>query len=289
MSDHFFPSRDTLKGIVKAAVGPLVDVSWDYEPVRYQGFGGLGQDAIPLPGMPLASPATSITGSGGAVQVTLKIIAWTSIGWDDTRRSIAMTAWTVAGDTPPSIVLAGDPDLNLVKQVNVRVTLAGARGTWTGEYSLDRGTTWTAFTSAEEVDLTGSGLTLQIATGNASLNNTWESIPAQVLEQVGRRNFTLSIKVEADRTDAFALCERINYYWNFKSTVATLPAYFMALREVSDTVSLPETNWDGKTIQAASCDVLLAYSGVIVDSAGETDTVDNNWIETAGLVNGLSS
>lgn len=289
MSDHFFPSRDTLKGIVQAAVGPLVDVSWDYEPENYQGFAGLGADALELPSMPLAPPATSITDSGGAVRVTLKIIAWTTIGWDDVRRSMAMTAWEVAGTNPPSIVLAGTPELGLVKQVNVRVTLAGARGVWQGEYSLDRGDTWVAFPSAAEVVLGLSGLTLQIATGNASLNNTWESLPAQVLEQVGRRHFTLSIKVESERADAFALCERINTYWNFRSTVRTLPAYFMALREVTDTLALPETNWDGKTIQAASCDVLLAYSGVVTDSTGETDTVSGNWIETCEISNLLES
>lgn len=78
---------------------------------------------------------------------------------------------TPEGTTPPTLTLSG----TLSRPLNLRVecTLLGARGTWTGRYSFDNGVTWTAFTSAATVALTGSGLTLAIATGSAAVDNVW--------------------------------------------------------------------------------------------------------------------
>lgn len=281
MANHHFPDRAWLKSIVQKAVGSaLVDVSWDYEPTRFQGFSGLGTNGDPLPGMPLAPPALSARDSGGATQVTMSIPSWVGHGNDCVTRKLVMGPWTVAGPTPPPIVIAGDVDTSKVKRLDIRVTLAGALGVWQGDYSLDRGATWVHFTSAANVPLGTSGLTLQISTGNASLTNTWQSNPAQQLTNSGLRHFTLSIKCESE-SDAHSILERVSSYFNFKSTISQLPSHFMALRDVSEVVNLPNVVWDGRAIRAAVLEVFLTYLTEEVDSEGETGSeFPNNWIET---------
>jgi len=280
MADHHFPDRAWLKSIVQKAVGALSDVSWDYEPTNFQGFSGLGVDGDPLPGMPLAPPALTAQASGGATQVTLSIPSWVGHGNDCVTRSLVMGPWTLAGPTPPTIVIAGDVDTEKVKRLDIRVTLAGARGVWEGEYSLDRGVTWVPFTSAATVTLGTSGLELQISTGNASLTNTWRSNPAQSLLNSGLRHFTLSIKCESE-SDAHSILERVSTYFNLKSTISQLPSHFMALRDVSEVVNLPNVEWDGRAIRAAVLEVFLTYLTEQVDTEGETGSeFPNNWIET---------
>jgi len=85
----------------------------------------------------------------------------------------AATAVTSAGTTPPVITITGTPTDYF--NVKVKCTLLGARGTWTLQYSLDGGTTYngTDLTSAATVAIPRTGLTLNIATGAAAVDNTW--------------------------------------------------------------------------------------------------------------------
>lgn len=98
----------------------------------------------------------------------------------------AMTAVTATGTTPPTITLSNTTGFTgAVRPVDLRIecTLAGARGTWKFRWSLDGGSNWTEnVTSAATVDLVdpldpvaGSllGITLNIATGNAAVDNVW--------------------------------------------------------------------------------------------------------------------
>lgn len=80
-----------------------------------------------------------------------------------------------AGTTPPVITFSGSQN-GRPYPILIACTLVGALGVWTGTVSYDGGaTTEQAFTSAATVALTGkgAGLTLNIAAGNAALNNTW--------------------------------------------------------------------------------------------------------------------
>lgn len=90
--------------------------------------------------------------------------------------ALAMTAVTAAGTSPPTTTLTGTPAF----PVNLRVEclVAGARGTWTGRYSLDGGTNYTAFTSAATVAMVdglgrASGVTLNFANTAAAIDNVW--------------------------------------------------------------------------------------------------------------------
>ncbi len=78
-----------------------------------------------------------------------------------------------AGTTPPVLTLTGTATVPY--ELQVECTTSGARGAWKFRWSKDRGVTWmlTDVLSAATVALTGTGLTLNIATGNAATNNVW--------------------------------------------------------------------------------------------------------------------
>ncbi len=93
---------------------------------------------------------------------------------------------TSAGTAPPAITLSGTP-LGAF-DLRIKCTLAGARGTFTIQFSTDGGGTWSAdLLSAASVPLidttkdplTGvngaTGITATIANAAASLDNTWSS------------------------------------------------------------------------------------------------------------------
>lgn len=86
----------------------------------------------------------------------------------------APTSVTSLGTTPPVITVTGTP----LREVDLRVEAltTGALAVWTGRYSLDAGVTWTGFTSAATVVLTGTGLTLNIAAGTAAVDNRWSAL-----------------------------------------------------------------------------------------------------------------
>lgn len=66
-------------------------------------------------------------------------------------------------------------------------TTGGARGTWLGEYSFNEGSSWTGFTSAATVALTGAGagLTLNIATGTAGTTFVCKAVATTMPDQSG--------------------------------------------------------------------------------------------------------
>lgn len=89
---------------------------------------------------------------------------------------LVMGAVTSSGTTPPVITLTGTQ----VQPVNLKITctLLGARGTWTGAYSIDGGVTTVAFTSAAtvavlDVNGTDTGVVINIAAGTAATDNVW--------------------------------------------------------------------------------------------------------------------
>lgn len=102
-----------------------------------------------------------------------------------------LSAVTSAGTSPPTITVAASTNregkVGPVRPCDVKIaaTTGGARGTWKFKLSLDGGTTWAtiddAYTSAATVELNDPydpaggklGLTLTIATGTASTDNTW--------------------------------------------------------------------------------------------------------------------
>lgn len=91
------------------------------------------------------------------------------------------------GTTPPVITFTGSL-LTTPVPITITCTLLGARGTWTGSVSYDGGSTQAqTFTSAATVALTGagSGLTLNIAVGNAATNNTWKATCSGFADQSG--------------------------------------------------------------------------------------------------------
>lgn len=88
------------------------------------------------------------------------------------------------GTTPPVITLSGSL-ITVPVPITVNCTLLGARGTWTGTYSFDGGLTTTPFTSSATIPLTGagSGLTLNIATGTAAVDNVWRATCSGLADQ----------------------------------------------------------------------------------------------------------
>lgn len=91
-----------------------------------------------------------------------------------------------AGTAPPPLTLSGRPVLGSMI-VLVAITLAGALGTATGKWSSDNGVTWTAFTSASAVPMTGTGLTIGMPAALYSLDNAYAAatpVPETVLQWI---------------------------------------------------------------------------------------------------------
>jgi len=85
----------------------------------------------------------------------------------------ALSAVTSTGTSPPTITLTGTPADWW--DVRVKATLGGARGTWLLQYSLDGGASYngTDVTSTATYDIPETGITLNIASGNATDDNVW--------------------------------------------------------------------------------------------------------------------
>jgi len=77
------------------------------------------------------------------------------------------------GTTPPTITLTGNP--SDWWRIKVKCVLLGALATWKLQYSLDGGATYngTDILSAATVLIPETGVTLNIAAGNAAVDNTW--------------------------------------------------------------------------------------------------------------------
>lgn len=101
--------------------------------------------------------------------------------------SYVMTAVTATGTTPPTVTITGTQKVPVNLWVQCTAN-AGARGTWTGQFSIDGGVTWTQFTSAATVAVIvtdpasgatiDTGLVINIATGNAATDNVWKATTA---------------------------------------------------------------------------------------------------------------
>lgn len=100
----------------------------------------------------------------------------------------SMGAVTAGGTSPVAVTI--DPSTNVQGpwDLAIKTVTPGARGTWTFQFSVDGGYTWSAvLTSAATVALTDTaadstvgnngktGIVIAIASGNASADNTWTS------------------------------------------------------------------------------------------------------------------
>jgi hypothetical protein len=105
------------------------------------------------------------------------------------------------GNTPPVITLTGSLSTTAVP-IQVKCTLLGALGTWTGTYSFDNGTTTTTFTSNSTINLTGkgNGLILNIAAGNAATDNNWNATCAGLADQSGNAKHYSQVLVNKQPT-----------------------------------------------------------------------------------------
>ena len=101
-----------------------------------------------------------------------------------------MSGVEAAGTSPPTVTLNGTPALAV--DLVVECLVGGARGTWSGQYSIDGGATFTPFTSAASIAIGATGVTMAIAAGPASTDNVWTSSTP-----------TLSIALETSRDGTF--------------------------------------------------------------------------------------
>lgn len=90
--------------------------------------------------------------------------------------SQTLSAISSFGTIPPVITATGV----LLESIDLHVEVTdigggAARGQWIGRWSIDGGSTWTGFTSAATVAVGSTGITLNIATGNAAVNNVWRA------------------------------------------------------------------------------------------------------------------
>lgn len=98
----------------------------------------------------------------------------------DGLAGLIMGSVTAAGTTPPTVTLTSTAQ---VYPVNLRVECTdigggAARGQWIGRYSIDGGKTYVTFTSAATVSVVDpagndTGVVINIATGNAAVDNVW--------------------------------------------------------------------------------------------------------------------
>lgn len=122
----------------------------------------------------------AVTGDAGTIGGLRKVIS------DTCTVSGEMGTVTPGGTSPPDITLTGTPNRKV--QLRIETTTVGARGTWKKRYSSDGGVTWISnVTSAATIEvmdtrlfdasgiLESTGVTINIATGVASLNNRWSS------------------------------------------------------------------------------------------------------------------
>jgi len=92
-----------------------------------------------------------------------------------------------SGTTPPVITLTGSLS-GVAVPIRVECTVLGARGVWQGRVSFNGGSTFPqTFTSAATIPLTGAGtgLTLNIATGTAAVDNVWLATCSALADQSG--------------------------------------------------------------------------------------------------------
>ena len=114
---------------------------------------------------------------------------------------------TVQSGTGPAITVTGTPTRHFL--LVVKIDLAGARATATFTYSLDGGTTWlgAGTLTAATVALTGTGLTLNFATGNYVLAETYSAHSAWALPAWAAAFDSLFADAEAAGRYLFAVLE----------------------------------------------------------------------------------
>lgn len=145
-------------------------------------------------GVTSAATIPLLTSKGEATGVTLAIGVGTATVDDEwtaspSTRGFVMSAVAPDGTTPPTVTLTGALEFPVAFKAQCTSIAGGAaRGQWTGRYSLDGGTTWVAFTSAatvalEDADGNVCGLTMNIATGNAAVDNVWTASTANAEEK----------------------------------------------------------------------------------------------------------
>ena len=135
----------------------------------------------------LLCQTTAKSGTSPTLDVTIQtsddgVNDWQSAGAfaQKTAVGLAMSGVSASGSTPPTITLTSTAQTQPANLWIQCTGNAGALGTWTGQYSVDGGTTWVPFTSAatvEVVDANGTdlGIVINIAAGNAATDNVWKA------------------------------------------------------------------------------------------------------------------
>ncbi len=105
--------------------------------------------------------------------------------FEPTKRGTLLAAMDAQGTTPPSVTLSGTLDQSLNVEIWIDTT-GGARGTAAGHWRV-KGGSWTAFTTAATVALTGTGLTANFAnsTYDVGLTNKYRSVMSTLAGALG--------------------------------------------------------------------------------------------------------
>jgi hypothetical protein len=139
--------------------------------------------------------SSAVSGTNPTLDLTMQTSrdgkVWRTLGSAFTQVTAAyptLSSVTSAGTLPPTITLTG----TAVRPINLKIKVGttGARGTWTAYTSVDGGITYQGpYTSAATLtlydeDSVSTGVTINIATGDASANNTWTASTLGYQEQV---------------------------------------------------------------------------------------------------------
>lgn len=135
---------------------------------------------------------TAKSGTNPTLDVTIQhshdgVNDWQTVGTFAQKTDVGLVMGAVSpnGTTPPTITLTSTAQ---AQPANLRVECTNigggaARGAWIGRYSIDGGVTWVTFTSAATVAVvdpngTDTGIVINIAAGNAAVDNYWTASTA---------------------------------------------------------------------------------------------------------------
>lgn len=112
----------------------------------------------------------------------------TLIAWFDSAHSIRMGGTlTAQGTTPPVITVTSSSSLDgRTEGLHIRRNTNGALGVGKIDISIDNGLTYpqVGVTTAANIAVTGTDLTIHVAAGNVAADNTWDAIMSGWLDRV---------------------------------------------------------------------------------------------------------
>jgi len=187
------------------------------------------------------------------------------------------------GATPPVITLTGALS-GVPVPIEVDCTAGGALGAWTGSVSYDGGSTVAqVFTSAATIALVGAGtgLTLNIAAGNAAVDDVWKATASALGDQSGNGSNYSQATASKQPIIGVGLNGKVSLIHSGSSLVSLLnlpapatTAYYTAavFRQLSWGANLTmwgRTSGLGETVfQTTSTPTLSSYSGTAVANGG---------------------